>query len=202
MRAFHHAYAPGAIWPSPRGSSRSWALATWALISDRQPAPLGAAGVRAGVHRLQLHRAPARGGAPHDLRAPPPAAERLLGWLYAVPSGISASQFTRWHLDHHAELGSDEDDPKRHHLSPKINARWFKLLYCVAGALPDLLPRRAEGERDLSAGAAAADRVRAQGVDRGAPRGAGAASGTIVGAGAAARAYSCRSSSSSRSRSR
>src|SRR5258708_4114594 len=24
-------------------------------------------------------------------------AERLLGWMYAVPSGISASQFTRWH---------------------------------------------------------------------------------------------------------
>lgn len=55
--------------------------------------------------------------------------DRLLGYLYAVPSGISASQFTRWHLDHHAELGSDENDPKRHHLSPKINARWFKLLY-------------------------------------------------------------------------
>ena len=34
-----------------------------------------------------------------------PLAERLLGFLYAVPSGISASQFTRWHLDHHAELG-------------------------------------------------------------------------------------------------
>ena len=52
-----------------------------------------------------------------------PALERALGWLYAVPSGISASQFTRWHLDHHAELGSSEDDPKRHHLSPKVNAR-------------------------------------------------------------------------------
>jgi len=64
------------------------------------------------------------------------AAERLLGWLYAVPSGISASQFTRWHLDHHAELGSDEDDPKRHHLSPKINARWFKLLYCSPALFP------------------------------------------------------------------
>ena len=48
-----------------------------------------------------------------------PFAERLLGFLYAVPSGISSSQFTRWHLDHHAELGSDEDDPKRAHLSPK-----------------------------------------------------------------------------------
>jgi fatty acid desaturase len=65
-----------------------------------------------------------------------PAAERALGWLYAVPSGISASQFTRWHLDHHAELGSDEDDPKRHHLSPKINARWFKLLYATPALFP------------------------------------------------------------------
>lgn len=65
-----------------------------------------------------------------------PAAERFLGWLYAIPSGISASQFTRWHLDHHAELGSDDDDPKRHHLSPKINARWFKLLYCTPALFP------------------------------------------------------------------
>ena len=65
-----------------------------------------------------------------------PAAERLLGFLYAVPSGISATQFTRWHLDHHAELGSSEDDPKRHHLSPKINARWFKLLYATPALFP------------------------------------------------------------------
>jgi fatty acid desaturase len=65
-----------------------------------------------------------------------PGAERALAWLYAVPSGISASQFTRWHLDHHAELGSDEDDPKRHHLSPKTNARWFKLLYCSPALFP------------------------------------------------------------------
>jgi len=65
-----------------------------------------------------------------------PRFERLLGWLYAVPSGISASQFTRWHLDHHAELGSEEDDPKRHHLSPKINARWYKLLYATPALFP------------------------------------------------------------------
>lgn len=65
-----------------------------------------------------------------------PAVERVLAWLYAVPSGISSSQFTRWHLDHHAELGSDEDDPKRHHLSPKINARWYKLLYCSPALFP------------------------------------------------------------------
>src|SRR5262245_21939610 len=65
-----------------------------------------------------------------------PGLERLLGLLYAIPSGISASQFTRWHLDHHAELGSAEDDPKRHHLSPKINARWYKLLYCTPALFP------------------------------------------------------------------
>jgi fatty acid desaturase len=65
-----------------------------------------------------------------------PAFERALGWMYAVPSGISASQFTRWHLDHHAELGSSEHDPKRHHLSPKVNARWFKLLYCSPALFP------------------------------------------------------------------
>jgi fatty acid desaturase len=65
-----------------------------------------------------------------------PLAERVLGLLYAIPSGISASQFTRWHLDHHAELGSPDDDPKRHHLSPKVNTRWYKLLYCTPALFP------------------------------------------------------------------
>ena len=63
-------------------------------------------------------------------------AYRFLGLLYAVPSGISSSQFTRWHLDHHAGLGSYEDDPKRHYLSPKKNARWFKLLYFTPALFP------------------------------------------------------------------
>ena len=67
---------------------------------------------------------------------PHPRAERFLALLYATPSGISASQFTRWHLDHHAELGSEEDDPKRHHLSPKKNKRWFKLLYWTPALFP------------------------------------------------------------------
>jgi fatty acid desaturase len=67
---------------------------------------------------------------------PHATAERVLALLYAIPSGISASQFTRWHLDHHAELGSDEDDPKRAHLSPKVNARWYKLLYCTPALFP------------------------------------------------------------------
>ena len=61
---------------------------------------------------------------------------RFLGLLYAMPSGISASQFTRWHLDHHAALGSFEEDPKRHWLSPKKNARWLKLLYFTPALFP------------------------------------------------------------------
>lgn len=65
-----------------------------------------------------------------------PKLYRLLGILYAVPSGISASQFDRWHLDHHASLGSSTEDPKRHHLSPKINARWLKILYFTPALFP------------------------------------------------------------------
>lgn len=58
-----------------------------------------------------------------------PAAERLLGLLYSLPSSISASQFKRWHLDHHNELGSVEHDPKRAYLSPKRASRLLKALY-------------------------------------------------------------------------
>jgi fatty acid desaturase len=65
-----------------------------------------------------------------------PAAERALALAYAIPSGISASQFTRWHLDHHRELGSSDADPKRHHLSPRVNRRWLKLLYCTPALFP------------------------------------------------------------------
>jgi len=65
-----------------------------------------------------------------------PRAYRLLGLVYALPSGISPAQFTRWHLDHHAELGSTADDPKRAHLSPKRNARWLKLLYATPALFP------------------------------------------------------------------
>ncbi len=67
---------------------------------------------------------------------PRPRLERWLGLCYALPSGLSATQFARWHLDHHAELGSEEDDPKRRHLSPKRNARWYKLLYCTPALFP------------------------------------------------------------------
>ena len=62
--------------------------------------------------------------------------EPVLAWLYALPSGIAPSQFTRWHLDHHAGLGSENQDPKRHRLSPKRNARWFKALYFTPALIP------------------------------------------------------------------
>lgn len=60
----------------------------------------------------------------------------LLGWLYALPSGLSRTQFARWHLDHHAELGTTEEDPKRHHLTPKIVRRWYKALYLTPALFP------------------------------------------------------------------
>jgi fatty acid desaturase len=60
----------------------------------------------------------------------------LLGWLYALPSGLSRSQFTRWHLDHHRNLGSNELDPKRHRLTPKIVRRWYKALYLTPALFP------------------------------------------------------------------
>jgi len=89
---------------------------------------------------------------------------RYLGLLYAVPSGISASQFYRWHMDHHENLGSATEDPKRAHLSPKRNARWYKLLYMTPALIPIYfsaarkenlgyspeLNRRIAGERTLT----------------------------------------------------
>src|SRR5713226_8078502 len=74
-------------------------------------------------------------------------AYRFLGLLYAMPSGMSAAQFTRWHLDHHAGLGSYEEDPKRHYLSPKINARWLKFLYFTPALFP-IYFRAAKREAD------------------------------------------------------
>jgi fatty acid desaturase len=112
------------------------ALATWGLIRFDHPLiwiPLALVqGFTIFNFTILLHEV-----VHHNVFARPrPALERLLGFLYAIPSGISPSQFTRWHLDHHAGLGSDEEDPKRHHLSPKVNARWYKLLYCTPALFP------------------------------------------------------------------
>jgi fatty acid desaturase len=111
-------------------------LTTWGLIRFEHPAIWFPLAVVQGftvfnftvllhevLHRLVFER-------------PWPIAERLLGLAYAIPSGIAASQFTRWHLDHHAELGSSLGDPKRHHLSPKRNERWVKLLYATPALFP------------------------------------------------------------------
>lgn len=70
---------------------------------------------------------------------------RVLSLIYAAPSAISASQFERWHLDHHRGLGSPDEDPKRHHLSPRRNARWLKFLY-LTPALFFIYARAAGGE--------------------------------------------------------
>lgn len=111
-------------------------LTTWALMRFDQPLlwlPLAALqGFTVFNFTVLLHEVV------HQVVFDRPRAgwERLLGLAYAVPSGISATQFTRWHLDHHAELGSSLADPKRHHLSPKINARWLKLLYCTPALFP------------------------------------------------------------------
>lgn len=114
--------------------------------------------------------------------------DRLLALLYAVPSGISATQFTRWHLDHHAELGSEDDDPKRHHLSPRRNARWVKLLY----ATPALFPIYFRAARREAAGYPAGVRRRIA-IERAASVAAHLAAlvalGLAFGAGAALRAY-------------
>lgn len=65
-----------------------------------------------------------------------PQVMKFLGWLYAIPSGISRTQFTRWHMDHHEELGSWTDDPKRAHLTPKVIKRWYKFLYMTPVLFP------------------------------------------------------------------
>jgi fatty acid desaturase len=93
-----------------------------------------------------------------------PGLERLLGLCYATPAGLSASQFGRWHGDHHAHLGELGQDPKRTHLSPQRNARWVKLVFftpllfpryfaaarTAAAGYPPALRRRIAGERLLA----------------------------------------------------
>ncbi|MEO8670381.1 MAG: fatty acid desaturase [Tahibacter sp.] len=58
-----------------------------------------------------------------------PLAGRALGLVYGGLGFLAPSQFARWHLDHHRELGSASKDPKRAQLSPKRNAVWLKVLY-------------------------------------------------------------------------
>jgi fatty acid desaturase len=113
------------------------ALASWAILSGRFPGYIEAlaivwSGFTAFNFTVLLHDA--LHGCVFARRRP--RADRWLQLAYAMPSGISATQFRRWHLDHHDELGDSESDPKRHHLSPKRNARWFKLLYATPALFP------------------------------------------------------------------
>lgn len=104
-------------------------LCGWALWQTRWPWLWVPAAIVQGFNILgfvillheQVHRI--------IFRSKRPRLEAFLGHLYAFWSGISTTQFRIWHLDHHDELGSETDDPKRAHLSPKRNARWYKLLY-------------------------------------------------------------------------
>ncbi|MDF1701571.1 MAG: fatty acid desaturase [Planctomycetota bacterium] len=61
---------------------------------------------------------------------------RVLGHLYALPSGLAYAQFRRWHLDHHDELGTDDKDPKRAFLSPRGASRLVKFLYFTPALFP------------------------------------------------------------------
>jgi len=60
----------------------------------------------------------------------------VLGYVYGVPGGLAPAQFTRWHLDHHEWLGTDDRDPKRAYLSPKRVQRWWKALYFTPVLFP------------------------------------------------------------------
>ena len=61
---------------------------------------------------------------------------RVLAWLYALPSGLAPGQFTRWHLDPHAELGTEDKDPTRHHLTPKIVQPLYEAPYLTPPLFP------------------------------------------------------------------
>ena len=67
---------------------------------------------------------------------PRPVASRLLAFAYAIASGLSPTQFRRWHLDHHKWLGTGGEDPKRRYLSPRRARRWFKALYFTPALFP------------------------------------------------------------------
>ena len=96
----------------------------------RAVVPLGPLRDRVRVHHLRLHGPAPRGRAQRGLRTATPRRTGVLGWLYAFPSGVSRGQFTRWHLDHHAQLG----DPVARPEAPPPVAEAQRAL--VEGALP------------------------------------------------------------------
>ena len=162
----------GGMASSPCASSPSWG-GNLGAHPFREPGDLGPAGASSRASRSSTSRSCCtRSCTTRCSSGRHPLAERVLGFLYAVPSGISPSQFTRWHLDHHAELGSDEEDPKRHHLSPKVNARWYKLLYCTPALFPIYFRAARRETVDLRPAAAARASPASAGLDRFASPGA------------------------------
>jgi fatty acid desaturase len=75
----------------------------------------------------------------------------LLGILYGIPGGLAPSQFERWHLDHHEWLGTDDKDPKRANLSPKVAKRWVKALYVTPALFPIYFRAARNAARDYPA---------------------------------------------------
>ena len=76
-------------------------------------------------------------------------------------------------------LGRTDDDPKRAHLSPKVNKRWYKLLYCSPALFP-IYFRAARRETSTYPAPASGDhRAGANHLDRRAPVGPGAAVGLL-----------------------
>ena len=138
-------------------------LATWGLIRFEHPAIWIAAGARAGLHGLQLHRAAARGRASRGVRrVRTRARSELLGMAvrgaqrdFGVAVHALASRPSR-----RARLLAS-DDPKRHHLSPKINARWFKLLYMTPALFPIYFRAARRESATYAPDAPAADSTRA-----------------------------------------
>ncbi len=84
-----------------------------------------------------------------SLRTPKPLL-RFLALFYAVPSGLSATQFERWHLDHHDNLGTVDRDPKRAHLSPKRTSRLLKFAYFTPLLFPIYFRAAAKATADYN----------------------------------------------------
>ena len=154
----------------------------------REPVHLDPARARAGFYRVQLHDPAARGRAPHRLRRPPSGSRadprrsftRFPAGSRPASSRGGTSIITR-------SSAPPRTIPKRHHLSPKVNARWFKLLYCTPVLFPIYFRAARRESATYERRPAAADRQRNEGVDRGPSRWRSARSGTVFGFYAAVR---------------
>ncbi len=127
---------------------------------------LGAAGVRAWIHGVQLYGPAARGGASHGVRSPPAAGGTI--------PGLAVCGAERHLLEsvHTLAPGSSRRagiDGRRPEAAPSVAEDQRALVQAavrIAGAFSDLLSSGAQGERHLSGRAPTPDRVRAADFDR------------------------------------